>query len=437
MKTPNAGFAGSWAHMAAVSALALSLAALPSHAALAQQPPVAAADVPALSLLEALARAADVDPALAGNEARARAGDAAVRQADVRPNPSLGLMVENLPTLGGGNIIDRTETTLSYEQRFERGGDRPARVALARGEAAVVQAEAAVRRLDRLEQVQRAWVDALAADAELDIARERLALAEQFQTEVQRRVNMARDPLFAGARAEAELAQAQIDFDQAGIEARLARATLGRFWIGASTFSLDPAEFEDTSAARKTAGPASEIDLAVLSAQRDVALARVRVEQARAMPDATVSVGVRHFWEGQDLGLVVGGSIPLGRFDRNEGAIERARFEGVAAEADMAALRLDREREIARLQVLLASRAMEAQRIADETLPQAERAVVLVREGFGRGGFTYNDVISAQTALLATRARRVAVLKQFHIDRARLDRLTGAHAPLLGLEIRS
>lgn len=423
--------------MVAVSALALSLAALPSFPAMAQPSASVAPATPTLSLERALARAAAVDPALPGGEARVRAGDAAVRQADVRPNPTLGLMVENLPTLGGGNIIDRTETTLSYEQRFERGGDRPARVTLARGEAAVVQAEDAIRRLDRLEQVQRAWADALAAQAELEIARERLDLAERFQTEVQRRVNMARDPLFAGARAEAELAQAQIDFDQAGIQARLARATLGRFWIGAPDFSLDPADFEDTSAAREVAGPVSEIDLAVLSAQRDVSRARVRVEEARAMPDATVSVGVRHFWEGQDLGLVVGGSIPLGRFDRNEGAIARARFEGVAAEADMVVLQQEREREIARLQVLLASRALEARRIAEETLPQAERAVTLVRQGFARGGFTYNDVISAQTALLATRARRVAVLKQFHIDRARLDRLTGAHADLLGLETRT
>lgn len=423
--------------MATVSALALSLAALPSYPAMAQPSASVAPATPTLSLERALARAAAVDPALPGGEARVRAGDAAVRQADVRPNPILGLMVENLPTLGGGNIIDRTETTLSYEQRFERGGDRPARVTLARGEAAVVQAEDAIRRLDRLEQVQRAWTDALAAQAELEIARERLDLAERFQTEVQRRVNMARDPLFAGARAEAELAQAQIDFDQAGIQARLARATLGRFWIGTPDFSLDPVDFEDTSAAREVAGPVSEIDLAVLSAQRDVSRARVRVEEARAMPDATVSVGVRHFWEGQDLGLVVGGSIPLGRYDRNEGAIARARFEGIAAEADMAALRQEGEREIARLQVLLASRALEARRIAEETLPQAERAVTLVRQGFARGGFTYNDVISAQTALLATRARRVAVLKQFHIDRARLDRLTGAHADLLGLETRT
>lgn len=436
MKTPNTGSAGSWARVAAVSALALSLAALSSHPTLAQEPVGVTAPAPTLSLRQALARAAGVDPALPGLDARARAGDAAVRQADVRPNPTLGLMVENLPTLGGGDILGRTETTLSYEQRIERGGDRPARVDLARGESALVQAEAAIRRLDRLEQVQRAWAEALGAQADLEIARDRLGLAERFQTEVQRRVDMARDPLFAGARAEAELAQAQIDFDQAEIQARLARATLGRFWIGTSDFTLDPADFEDTSAARDVAGEAAAIDLAVLAAQRDVAQARVRVEQARATPDATVSVGVRHFWEGQDLGLVVGGSIPLGRYDRNEAAIDRARFDGLAAEADMAALREEREREIARLQVLLASRALEARRIADETLPQAERAVALVRDGFNRGGFTYNDVIAAQTALLATRARRVAVLKQFHLDRARLDRLTGAHADLLGLETR-
>jgi cobalt-zinc-cadmium efflux system outer membrane protein len=431
------GSAGSWTRVAAVSALALTLAVGgPPLPASAQDAASAAAEQPPLRLRDALARSAAIDPSLAGAQARAQAGDAAIRQAGTRPNPNLGLMVENLPTLGGGDLLDRTETTLSYEQRLERGGDRPARVRLARGEAALVQAEAAIRRLDRLELVQGAWAEALAAQAEFEIARERLALVERFQIEVQRRVDMARDPLFAGARARAELAQARIDFDEAATRARLARATLGRFWVGAVDFSLDPADFEDTSAARQTAGPPAEIDFAVFAAQRDVAAARVALEQARATPDATVSVGVRHFWDGQDIGLVVGGSIPLGRYDRNEGAIARARFEGLAAEADMTALRQEREREIARLQVLLASRALEARRIADETLPEAERAVVLVREGFARGGFTYNDVIAAQTALLAARARRVAVLKQFHIDRARLDRLTGAHADLVGLETR-
>lgn len=429
MKKHMTGPAGSWARLAVVSTLALSLAGLPPTTVVAQDR-VAAEP---LSLAEALSRSAASDPAQAGAQARARAGEAGVRQADVRPNPTLGLTVENLPTIGGGGIADRTEATLTYEQRLERGGDRPARVSLARAEGRVVQAEAVVRRLDRLEVVQRAWAEVLAAQAELEIAAERLQLAERFQAEVQRRVDMARDPLFAGARAEAELAQAQIDFDQAEIQARLTRAILSRFWSGVSDFSLDPADFVDTSASREVAGEVAEADLIVFTAQREIADARVRVEQARATPDATVSVGVRSLWDDGAVGLVVGGSIPLGRYDRNQGAIDRARAEGLAAESDLAVARQEREREIARLQVQLASRALEARRIQEETLPQAERAVALVREGFNRGGFTYNDVISAQRALLETRARRVAVLKQFHIDRARLDRLTGAHAPLVGV----
>lgn len=340
-------------------------------------------------------------------------------------------MVENFPAFGGGDLFERTETTLSVEQRLERGGDRTARVSLARSEGLLVSATARTRQLDRLEQVQRAWAEALASDAELEIARERLDLAERFAAEVGRRVNMARDPLFAGARAEAELAQAQIDFDQAGIAVRVARISLARYWDGAADFSLGQETFTDVDGAREVAGNAAQADLDVFLAQRDIALARVAVEAARARSDATVSVGVRHFGDGNDVGFVFGGSIPLQRYDQNRGAIDQARAEGLAAEGDLAAARIDREREIARLQVQQMARASEARRIGEETLPQAERAVVLVRDGFNRGGFTYNDVISAQTALLQTRARRVAVLKQFHIDRARLDRLTGAHSDLI------
>ncbi|WP_419755905.1 TolC family protein [Brevundimonas sp.] len=431
MKTPSSGLAGPWARLTAVSALALILAAsLPPSLAVAQDAG-AVTTTPVLSLDEALRRSVRVDPALAPTEARRQASQASMRQADVRPNPALGVMVENFPTIGGGDLFRRTETTLSVEQRFERGGDRQARVSLAQAEGLLVDATARIKQLDRLEQVQRAWAEALAAQAELEIARERLDLAERFQTEVDRRVDMARDPLFAGARAEAELAQAQIDFDQAGIAVRVANISLARFWDGAADFTLGGETFADTRSALVVADGVAQADLDIFVAQRDIAIARVAVETARARSDATISAGVRHFGDGNDLGFVIGGSIPLGRYDQNLGAIDRARAEGLAAEGDLAAARIEREREIARLQVQVMARASEARRIGEETLPQAERAIVLVRDGFNRGGFTYNDVISAQTALLQTRARRVAVLKQFHIDRARLDRLTGAHGDLI------
>jgi cobalt-zinc-cadmium efflux system outer membrane protein len=418
-------------------ALALTTAVLPAAPVFAQATPQTTVPAPqrVLTLNEALSLAAAADPARPGVEARLRGVDASVRQAGVRPNPTVGLMVENLPTLGGGDILGRTETTLTYEQRLERGGDRLARTDLARGEGGLVIALARAAQLDRLETVQKAWADVLAAEAMLEIARERLALAEHFQAEVSRRVNAARDPLFAGARAEAELAQAQIEFDQAEVTLRLSRITLSRFWEGSSDFIGGQTAFEDTSASRIVAGGPAQVDLDVFLARQAIADAQVKVEQARAVPDPTVTVGVRHIWD-NDVALIFGGSIPLQRYDRNEAAVDRARADGVAAQADLNAYRIEREREIARLQVQLVARATEARRIAEETLPQAERAVALVRDGFARGGFTYNDVMSAHTALLQVRARRIAVLQAFHNDRARLDRLTGAHAALLGLEFQ-
>ena len=116
---------------------------------------------------------------------------------------------------------------------------------------------------------------------------------------------------------------------------------------------------------------------------------------------------------------------------RIEQALRHRFSERSAADADITADRVLREREIARLAARMAAAAAESERLRAEVIPLAIRAVEQVRDGFNRGGFTYNDVISAQTALLQTRARIVAVLKQFHIDRARLDRLTGAHSDLI------
>ncbi|HQR90145.1 MAG TPA: TolC family protein [Caulobacter sp.] len=149
------------------------------------------------------------------------------------------------------------------------------------------------------------------------------------------------------------------------------------------------------------------------------------------MQDPTWRAGLRYLNEGRDMAVVVGGSIPLARYDTNRGAIERALAERTAADADLLSGKVVRERQIARLQADLAARASEARRIEAEVLPAAERTVALVREGFNRGGFSYLDVIEAQKVLIDARSRRLDALKAYHTHRAQLARLTGRHAALI------
>lgn len=404
--------------LAVIATLVISLAS--PHVVFAQPGP---AD---LELAQALARASASDPAVAAGEARRLAAEANLRQASVRPNPSLGLDLENFAGTGAYSLLDRTEATLSYQQTFERGGKREARTSRARAEVEVARLRQEVRRLDLLKQVQDAYAEAQAAQAELLIAEARLVAAHRSQADIDRRVKSARDPLFAGSRAETTTAQAEIERDQAREAARNARATLARYWSGAPDFTLNLEPFFQANSP-STVGELATADLALLQAERDIAVANVRLEQARGVTDPTLRAGVRYLGDGTNVAFVVGGTIPLRRYDTNQAGIERAQAERTASEADIAAERFLREREVARLTARLSVSATESERIRLEVIPPAMRTVDQVRDGFNRGGFQYLDVTEAERALADARARRVAVLRQHHLDQAALDRLTGAH----------
>lgn len=390
-----------------------------------------------LSLSDALSRVASGDPVVAANVARLQAAEAAIAQADVRPRDVIGVEIENFAGTGPYSPIDRLETTAWYERTWERGGKREARIGAARSELGIASERNRLRMLDLLAQVQAAWVEALAAEAVIPIAEQRLAEAQRVEAEVARRVGRALDPLFAAERARTAVAEARIALDQARETARIARATLAAYWGGTADYSLQTASFGilEPTTAQAEASP----DLALLDAEREAAGTQLRLAETGNVGDPTARVGVRHFGEGNDVAIMVGASIPLGNRAANRGNVARAQAEAQAAEAEIAVARVQVEREISRLVAERAAIMSEVARIEGEVLPSAERAVVLVRDGFARGGtaFTFLEVSQAQQAAIDARSRRVELLRRYHLAGARLDRLTGRHAPLLSsAEIR-
>lgn len=415
------------ARLAPASHLAALVLALSTPGAVMAQ-----AKAPHLGMSEAIARTAAFDPSIAGAQARIAAARAGARQAEVRLNPVIGVEVENFAGSGPYSMLDRSETTASYQQTLERGGKRAARVGVAAAEVEVTRLRAEVRRLDLLRDVQVAYAEALTAEAELLVAEARLLATHSSQADIARRVRSARDPLFAGSRAETLTVQAEIARDQARQTAANARAELARYWGGSDDFSLDLETFFQVQGA-KLADFQEGPDQALLIASRELAEARVRVERTKKVADPTLRAGLRYFGDGSDVALVFGGTLPLQIHDTNTAGVEQALAERNATEADLAEAKLLREREIARLVARLNASASESERIRAEVIPHAIRTVDLVRDGFNRGGFQYIDVTEAERALADARERRVLVLRQFHKDQAALDRLTGRHAALTSI----
>jgi len=401
-------------------------------------PVVALAQSANLSLAEALTRAAEADPTMTATRRRLDAADANIRQAGVRPNPSLGIEAENILGANPYNGVNAAEFTLTYQQELERKSKRQARVGAASAERDLVRAEGRLRTWEAMNLAHVLWVEAAAAEAEVRVARDRLSLAEQAQAEISRRVRAARDPLFAGSLANADVANARIALDQATARAREAKLQLAALWGGGADFSIDPSGFEAIGATDAPETDAPETgetpDLEVLRARERLSASQIRVETTRRVQDPTVSAGIRHFREDGAVAFVVGGSIPLNRFDSNQGNIDRRRAEAAAAAADIEVAERIRQRDIAAASLRLSALAQEVRRIDAEVMPQAETAVAQVREGFARGGFSYRDVMGAQEILIAARARRVEVLKAFQLEKARHARLTGQWVRLIPAE---
>lgn len=381
-----------------------------------------------LTLEEAIRQSIVSSPQGAATAARIEGLDAARAAADTKPAATIEGAIENIGTSGFNEIqIDGT-----YNQRLERGGKREARIELAEGEIGIAQAEALIRRLDLARQVQELYVEAQTAALDLELARSRVEIAAALQSEVQRRVDGARDPLFAGTRAKTQLAEARVDLELAEHALDAAKARLALLTGSDSTeIEVVTDGFLELKAQSIELGNFPSIDLALYEARRQRADANYRLQEAYSRTDPTVYAGPRIFGSG-NIAVVAGFSLPLPNRALNRANIDRAAAEQRQVDADLAVERFQRQREVALAAERVEEARHEAEAIQARVIPGAQQTLREVRAGYNRGGFTFMDVSMAQSTLHDARVRFVEALSKYHEAKVELDRLTGRFADLVG-----
>jgi len=153
--------------------------------------------------------------------------------------------------------------------------------------------------------------------------------------------------------------------------------------------------------------------------------ASLGAEKAQRIPNLTVSLGSQYSREDRERVNVVGLSMPLPLFDRNQGNVLAA-----ARRADQArdlrnavALRLRSETRSAISQWETAMQDVEAY---DRTiLPAAQQAVDTATRGFEMGKFAFLDVLDAQRTLIEARGLYLEALASATDARAQVERIYG------------
>lgn len=383
-----------------------------------------------LTLREALEVSLDRSPRLRAFASARQRAEALELQASRWANPQLGAEVENVAGSGRFSGTEAAETTLSFAQSFPFGGDIARRRDLAAQGTRLANWDYEAARLEVMVEVTKRFVEALAADRRLALARQELELAEATETVATERVEAGDASPVEISRVAVPVVTAQVRVQQAQRLRDAAYRRLALAWNSReATFDRVLGELDDIPPP-----PSGEVltrrvhdnpQVARWTAVIEQRLAEERLARAEAIPDPTATVGLKNVNDTDDTALLLGVSLPLPLFDRRQGDIDAARHGERAARERQEETRRQVESLLALAYAELLTARDEAIALRDRALPAAERAASSTQQAFAEGKIPFLDVLDAQRTLFSLERDYLDALVAYHKATAEIEALTG------------
>src|SRR5829696_50222 len=383
-----------------------------------------------LTLREALALALTENPELGPFAWQARANEARILQAGLRHNPELGLQVEDV--LGSGDFqgFREAQTTLQLSQVIELGGKRSARAEVASQSRGITKSEYELKRVEVLGDVTQRFIQVVANQHALDLALTNRQLTEDALRTVQERVTAGKGSALEERKAQVALARGEVLLEGARHELNAARKKLAASWRSsrpvfekaeADLFARKPVALFDGLVARVSQSP----EIARWISEKKVREAEIKLADARRIPNVTVDGGIRRLEGPNEQAFVLGFSMPLQFFDRNQGGAAEARALLGRTEAEQKAAEVRLGIVLLGLYEEMAHDVHVMERLQKEILPKAEDALAISREGFAQGRFSYLEVLDAQRTIFDVKQEYIQTATSYHQFLVELERLIG------------
>jgi cobalt-zinc-cadmium efflux system outer membrane protein len=286
------------------------------------------------------------------------------------------------------------------------------------------------KKLDVLAATAKAFVEVLVAQEQVALNGDLLKLAEQTTTAVSEKVDAGKVSPVEKSRAQIELAAARTEANKAVRELEAARRRLAGFWGGErADFSRAVGQLDDISALPDEeslkAFLSNNPDLARWAAELERSEAALRLARSEAVPDLTLSAGVRNFQETDDNAFVVGVSIPIPFFNRNQGGVSEARARVDKAQSEQRAAKVGLVTGLSDTWQSLSAAYTEAVGLRDEILPSAQSTYESTELGYREGKLDFLQMLDAQRTLFTVKRQYLLALGSYHLASTDMERLVG------------
>ncbi len=352
-------------------------------------------------------------------------------EAGLLPNPEAEIELENFAGSGDIGTFRSAETTIALSQVIELGDKRMKRRQLASTDRDLARWDYEIKRVDLLSQTAVAFADVLGEQEKLTIANEINELADEIYLTVKKRVDAGKVSPLEEIKARVELSRARLSQMNAERQLAISKQQLVAGWGGTEiTFNRVLGDFYNIP-------PLPDLSLIVNKLNNNPDIARwatevsrhqsaINLARADTIPDISVSAGLRHLNETDDVAAVASISIPLfifnnkqTGFQRSEVELSRASKEQVVTETRLRSALLVAYH---RLDILY----QEVTTLKNEILPGAEEAFNAATKIYRLGKLDLLSLLDAQRTYFETRQQYVDALTEYHRVVVAIERLIGS-----------
>lgn len=383
-----------------------------------------------LTILEAVETALKNNPNLKAFEYEIISLEKQKIQAGLIPNPEADFEAEDF--LGGKVLsgIKGSQYTLSAGLLFELGGKRGSRINFAETQVISARGDYKLLKLDVIANVKSTFFSLYQVQKQIEQQRKFVELNEEILKTISERVKAGRTSPAEESKVKVALTNSRIDLDRlqrnfSSIQAQLNSllGTRGKNLIPTTvlfdSISVPPTREEIT-------GTIEEIpSIKLLQNEVNVREAALELEKSLAVPDLTVSGGVRYLNELKTNSFVAGVSIPLPFFNRNQGNIQSAEVRIEQMDAIKNTRRLNVIAQINTAYNNLLSAFNNSHQLKNSIIPEAENAYEITRQGYIQGRFAFIDLLDAQRTLFETQTQFLLELSDYYNSLIEIENITG------------
>ena len=389
-----------------------------------------------IDLQDALQKTLKQSPALQTLPYQLRLTEAERLQAGFRPNPEMGVSLENVAGTGSSQGFDNAELTLSLSQLIEMGDKRAKRLEKNQWQSELVRQQFEISRLDTLASTTRSYI--------------RLVELQQLEAQLHKRIvreqrllDIAKQRASASSLSDADVTRIELSLTRSQLElvARQnaiinARHQLAAHWDQEPDFTQVKGDLNHLpllpTLAQLQDSLMRSADLAFFVTQSRLYESELQLAQADQQADIRVNAGVRRIESLNDNALVLGISMPWQLSDPSEARRQAAQTQieltSVQQQQKQTALRLLTQQIYLELEQL----RQYSQVLQSQLIPQTQRLQRQSELGYQQGQVDLFNLLSAEQELRQAETDLITAQTRFHLQLLELERLTGQGLTLSG-----